>query len=95
MSNRNVAMEGEEFVPNGTGDYSRSDLAILLIGTAQEFGIDKSSIRSTSTGFFIPQALADVLYDDGDEEPEPAPKKATSTKKTSGNRAAKTGTDKE
>lgn len=50
------------FVPNGE---SRRETAILLVGTADEFGISQDSIRATASGFFITEELADVLYDDG------------------------------
>lgn len=57
---------------------NRTDTAVLLVGTAREFGIDVHDIKTPPTrrGFTISDRLADVL----DEQ--------TSTK-TSGNRAAK------
>ena len=67
------------FVPDGA---SRTDTAILLVGTATEFGISQRDIRATTGGFYISAALADVIY----SEPEPVKKAPT---KTSGNRAAK------
>ena len=70
------------FVPNGK---SRTETAILLVGTAREYGIDQREIRATATGFHISDRLAELVY------PEP--------KKSSGNRAAKgkksTATNKE
>ena len=51
------------FVPAKEG---RKNTAILLVGTAREFGIDQHDIVSTSGGFNISQALADVLYDEQD-----------------------------
>lgn len=74
------------FVPNGD---NRRETAILLVGTAREFGIDQRSIRTASGGFYITEDLADVLYDESEQdEPEPAPEDKGTTK-TSGNRAAK------
>lgn len=81
------------FVPNGD---SRRETAILLVGTADEYGIDQRSIRSVSGGFYISEELADVLYaeDDGQQDEAPAPEAEPT--KTSGNRAAKNRvTDKE
>lgn len=61
------------FVPNGP---SRKDTAVLLVGTAAEFGIDQRSIRALRSGFEISDELASLIYDED-------------TTKTSGNRAAK------
>lgn len=62
----------------------RQETAVLLTGTAREFGIDQHAIKTTSAGFVITDELMDVLYDEG------------VIKKTSGNRAAKnTGTEQE
>lgn len=89
------------FVPNGD---SRRDTAIVLVGTADEFGIDQRSIKTAPGGFYITNELAALVYDEDEleqpePEPEPEPKKtarkSTSTKKTSGNRAAKNVTEKE
>lgn len=90
------------FVENGE---SRRDTAILLVGTADEFGIDQRDVRAVRGGFRISQAMADVLYDEReqtedeqaegtepeDEQPEEpkAPAKRSRSKKTSGDRAAK------
>jgi hypothetical protein len=80
------------FVPNGSGDYSRRDLAIILIGAAREVGLDDAHhVRATSGGFYISDELADVLYDEQDSEPKAARKKSTK-QKASGNRAAKRST---
>jgi len=82
------------FVPNGE---SRRETAILLVGTADEYGIDQRSIRSVSGGFYISEELADVLFAEDDvEQPEEAPAPEAKPTKTSGNRAAKNRvTDKE
>lgn len=95
------------FVPNGD---SRRDTAIILVGTAEEYGIDQRSIKSTAGGFYITNELAALVYDDdepmemveSESEPEPvkAPAKKTtakkaSTKKASGNRAAKKDSEEE
>lgn len=61
------------FVPNG---LSRRETAILLVGTADEFGLPQRDIKARMGGFEITEELADVLYTE-------------SAKKTSGNRAAK------
>lgn len=80
------------FVPENTMD-TRKETAVLLVGTAREFGISQRSIQSTYGGFWITQELADVLYDESEQDepevsgnPEPEP---VTKKKTSGNRAAK------
>lgn len=59
--------KSDPFVPNGE---NRRDTLTLLLGTAEEFGIDAHAVKSDSkhTGFYITQALADVLYEDGDAE---------------------------
>lgn len=67
------------FIPNGA---SRQQTAILLTGTASEFGINQRSIRAAKGGFHISDELARVLYDESAIE-------------TSGNRAAKNVTEKE
>lgn len=84
------------FVPNGE---SRRETAILLVGTADEYGIGQESIRATSAGFYITEELADLLYDESQPEPDPEPEpkapakktsaKKSTAKKTSGNRAGK------
>jgi hypothetical protein len=90
------------FVPNGD---NRRDTATILLGTAQEHGLDDSrEVVAVQGGFYISDKLADVLYDEGvSEEPEPKPeskpkakaKKRTTTTKTSGNRAAKNDSEEE
>lgn len=78
-------MSDRIFVPNGE---SRLDTAILLVGTADEFGISQRDIQTTPAGFYISEELDAVLYSEADK-----PNKRS--KKTSGNRAAKTVTEKE
>lgn len=51
------------FVPNGP---SRKDTAIVLVGTADEYGIDQRSIKSVSGGFYITNELAELVYDEGE-----------------------------
>lgn len=65
------------FIPDNHAG-TRADTAVLLIGTAKEFGISVREVRTPPTrrGFNISDRLAAVL----DEQ---------STTKTSGNRAAK------
>ena len=70
------------FVP--TTRESRKDTAILLVGTAREFGISQHAILSRQGGYLITQELADVIE-----------RETESTTKTSGNRAAKNNTTKE
>lgn len=57
------------FVPNGD---SRRDTAIILIGTAQEHGLDDArAVRAAQGGFYISDELADLLYDEPEQaEPE-------------------------
>lgn len=95
-------IESNIFVPDGE---SRQDTAVLLVGTARDYDIPQRSIKATVGGFYITEALADVIYEDAPGEPEEAeepplpeaePKKATkksTTKKTSGSRAAKNDQD--
>lgn len=85
------------FVPH---NGNRRDTAILLLGTAEEFGVPKSDVLAGGSGFYISQKLADVLYSETEQEPEVPAKRSRSRKKASGNRAAKntgtaTATDKE
>lgn len=68
------------FVPNDHAG-TRKDTAVLLVGTASEFGLPQRSIRTTTAGFWITDKLASVLYDESDN--------TSTTQKTSGNRAAK------
>jgi hypothetical protein len=49
------------FVPNGD---SRKDTAIILVGTAREYGIDQRSIKTVAGGFHITSELADLVYDE-------------------------------
>jgi hypothetical protein len=50
------------FVPNGD---SRRNTAIVLIGTAQEKGLDDSAeVVAVNGGFYISDALADALGED-------------------------------
>lgn len=73
------------FVENGE---SRTETAVVLVGTASEYGLDRRSIQATDDGFFITEELARLVY----EDPEP---ETPTTKKTSGNRAAKKNSQKE
>lgn len=91
------------FVPNDLMG-TRHETAVLLVGTAKEFGIDQRDIASTHGGYWITTALADLVYaDDADgdetEDGEPATEteddKSEDPKKTSGNRAEKTNSQKE
>jgi hypothetical protein len=78
------------FVPDGE---SRRDTAIILIGSAREYGLDDAkAVQAARGGFYISDELADLLNAEQEAEPEakPEPKK-----KTSGNRAAKNTDSKE
>lgn len=93
-----MKIERTVFVPSGA---SRQDTAVVLVGTAREYGVDQRSILATASGFWITQALADLVFSEApDEEESPAevedeaPKKRA-TKKTSGDRAAKNTTPNE
>lgn len=77
------------FVTNDTAGF-RKDTAVLLVGTAREYKITQRSIKSTNSGYWITDELADLVFAAPEPEPEPEP-----TKKTSGNRAAKKPTEKE
>lgn len=72
------------FIPNGD---SRTDTAVLLVGTAEEHDIPQSSIRATTGGFWVSEDLADLIY--GDEPEVETTKTTTTTTKASSNRAAK------
>jgi hypothetical protein len=67
---------------------SRKDTAVLLVGTAREFGINQRDIRTTTSGFYISDALATVLYDESQQDAVSG-NETKPAKKTSGNRAAK------
>lgn len=73
------------FVPNNTAG-SKTETAVLLVGTADEFGISQSDIVMVSGGYRITEALADVLYEESNDEPDSGDKPP---EKTSGNRAGK------
>lgn len=84
------------FVPNNMMG-SRHETAVLLVGTAREFGIHQRDIASTSNGFYITPELEALIYDEGeevdeDEQGETAESIAAdllTDTTTSGNRAAK------
>lgn len=89
-------MQKHTFIPaSGAG---RRDIAILLVGTAQEFDVSARNVLPTPSGFWVSEILADILVDEGvltEDGEYKGPKKAAK-KKTSGNRAAKnTATQKE
>lgn len=58
---------------------SREETAVLLVGTADEFGIDQRDIKMVRGGFRISQAMLDALnedYEDGgydEDEPDGDP----------------------
>jgi len=57
------------FVPDGD---SRQDTAVLLVGTADEYGIDQRAIRAASGGFYVTDEVYDAVFGEGsaDEEAE-------------------------
>lgn len=65
------------FVHNGV---SRATTAVLLVGTASEYGVDQREIRVVRGGFEISERLAGLVYPENK-----TPKRG----RTSGNRAAK------
>lgn len=94
------------FVPNGSAlaatpdqPLTRRDLAVVLVGSAEEYGFDQRSIRTTPNGFYVSDEQYKLLFEDGVETeagpgaeaaPEkPAPKRRARSTKTSGSRAAK------
>lgn len=84
------------FYPDGA---SRSQSAVLLLGTAEEFGIAPRTVKAVKGGFWITQDLADILAKDLAEQ-DSSSEAASAPKKASGNRAGKknstaTGTNKE
>lgn len=52
------------FIENGA---DRAQTATLLVGTADEFGIDQRDICAVQGGFRISAALADILNEPGAE----------------------------
>lgn len=74
------------FVPADT-EGTRKETAILLVGTAREFGIPQREIASTMGGFNISQRVFDAVW--------PTDEVEEATTKTSGNRAAKNSTKEE
>lgn len=90
------------FVPNGSAlaatpdqPLTRRDLAVVLVGSAEEYGFDQRSIRTTPNGFYVSDEQYKLLFEDGpgaEAEPapeKPAPKRRARSTKTSGSRAAK------
>lgn len=50
------------FVPNGE---SRHDTAVILLATAEEYGLDTAiAVFAAPGGFYVTDELADVLYDE-------------------------------
>ena len=58
------------FIPNGD---SREDTAVLLVGTADEAGIDQRGIQAVPGGFNITPEVARAAYGDEfvDDQPDP------------------------
>lgn len=97
-------MSNEQFpnwVPQDAAG-TRTDTATLLVGTAREFGlVVRHHVASTVGGYYITDALADLLEseadtDDTDDSDEAEPevsgnetKAKAAPKKTSGKTAAK------
>lgn len=53
------------FVPDGG---SKRDTAVLLTGTAAEFGLPQRDIRVGNGGYWISERLAAFVYDEDDSE---------------------------
>ena len=53
---------GNTFVPDGK---SRRDTAVLLVGTAAEFGLSDQHVFAVQRGFYISDELVAVLYAEG------------------------------
>lgn len=53
------------FVKNGAGGYSRQELAQVLLGAADEFGLDPSSVFAERDGFSVTEDLYDAIENDG------------------------------
>lgn len=66
------------FVPNGDG---RHETAVLLVGTAEEFGLSQRHIRADRArgGFWISDALADIVYDGPEDGEQTDPQTPGST----------------
>lgn len=56
-------LERTEFIPANTAG-SRKDTAVLLVGTATEYGLDQHSILAAQGGFWITPELADLAFED-------------------------------
>lgn len=84
-----MSASDEYHVP--TTRANREETAVLLVGTAEEYGIPQSDIRAVFDGFLISERLALLVYNDEDEDGEPD----EPAKKTSGNRAAKKNSEEE
>jgi hypothetical protein len=80
------------FIPDG-GD--RKATAYVLVEAAEQNGLPQSHVRSDASrrGFWISDALADIVYDDSAEE-EPAPKTPAKAPAKTGS-TAKKGTKKQ
>lgn len=68
-------LERTEFIPANTAG-SRKETAVLLVGTATEYGLDQHSILAAQGGFWITAELADLAFEDSDEEVEAEPEPA-------------------
>lgn len=53
------------FVPKGD---NTTETATLLVNLADKHGIDQRSIQVANDGFYITEELADLIYEDDDEE---------------------------
>ena len=57
------------FVPNGSAlaatpdqPLTRRDLAVVLVGSAEEYGFDQRSIRTTPNGFYVSDEQYKLLF---------------------------------
>lgn len=85
------------FVANDSAG-TRKETATLLVGTAREFNISQQDIASTHDGFYITEALADVLSremaDEADEQAEVSGNETPAKPKATTETAKKTPSDK-
>jgi topoisomerase IA-like protein len=73
------------------------DQAILLLAAAEDLGLDASVVRTTTTGYLVPEEVAKQA-ESGSKEKAPAKKaaaKKTTAKKTVAKKAAKKTASKE
>lgn len=63
------------------------DTAILLLAAAEDLGLDASVVRTTTTGYIVPEDVAKA-YEGEEPAAKKAPAKKTAAKKTTAKKAA-------